>query len=43
MTAQPTVLVQPFVAYIRAHEKKMAGEIGTLKIQLREAQALIQK
>ena len=36
-------MVQPFLGFIRVHEKEYAKEVASLKIQLREASALLQR
>ena len=36
-------MVQPFLGFIRVHEKEYAREVASLKIQLREANALLQR
>jgi len=35
-------MVEPFLGFIRAHEKQYAREIGVLKVQLLEAKALVE-
>lgn len=35
--------MEPFLGFIRAHEKQFAREIGVLKVQLSESKALVDR
>jgi hypothetical protein len=35
-------MVEPFIGFIRSHEKQFAREIGVLKVQLSEAKSIVE-